>query len=45
MDSAYPYDLVLYTESEWASLSQDERTFAASIAKTGTVLYEGGAVE
>ena len=45
VDSAYPYDLVLYTESEWASLSQDERTFAASIAKTGTVLYEGGAVE
>lgn len=45
VDCAYPYDLVLYKESEWASLSQDSRTFAWSIAQTGTLLYKGGAHE
>lgn len=41
VDCACPYDLVLYKESEWESLSQDPRTFAWSIRETGTVLYEG----
>ena len=41
VDCCYPYDLVLYRESEWESLSQDARTFAWSIRENGTVLYEG----
>ena len=39
VDCDYPYDLVLYKESEWETLSQDERTFAWSIAQTGVKLY------
>lgn len=40
VDCEYPYDLVLYKETEWETLSQDPRTFAWSIAQTGGVLYE-----
>lgn len=40
VDCCYPYDLVLYKETEWESLSQDPRTFAWSIRENGTVLYE-----
>ncbi len=39
VDCDYPYDLVLYKESEWETLSQDPRTFAWSIKETGCVLY------
>ena len=39
VDCDYPYDLVLYKESEWESLSNDPRTFAWSIAQNGEVLY------
>ena len=39
VDCDYPYDLVLYRESEWETLSKDPRTFAWSIRETGDVLY------
>lgn len=39
VDCDYPYDLVLYKESEWETLSEDPRTFAWSIKETGRVLY------
>ena len=39
VDCDYPYDLVLYRDSEWKALSQDPRTFAWSIRETGCVLY------
>ena len=39
VDCAYPYDLVLYKESEWEALSTDQRTFAWSIRERGDVLY------
>lgn len=39
VDCNYPYDLVLYKESEWAALSNDPRTFAWSIKESGDVLY------
>ena len=42
VDCNYPYDLVLYKQSEWETLSQDPRTFAWSIRETGGVLYEQG---
>ncbi len=42
VDCDYPYDLVLYKQSEWDVLSQDPRTFAWSIRETGGVLYEQG---
>ncbi|HAG12425.1 MAG TPA: hypothetical protein DCG49_01005 [Ruminococcus sp.] len=42
VDCDYPYDLVLYKESEWETLSKDPRTFAWSIRETGGVLYEQG---
>ena len=42
VDCDYPYDLVLYKQSEWETLSQDPRTFAWSIRETGGVLYEQG---
>lgn len=42
VDCDYPYDLVLYTQSEWETLSEDPRTFAWSIRETGGVLYEQG---
>ena len=40
VDCDYPYDLVLYKQSEWDTLSNDPRTFAWSIRETGGVLYE-----
>ncbi|MCQ2417197.1 MAG: hypothetical protein MJ071_05225 [Oscillospiraceae bacterium] len=40
VDCPYPYDLVLYKESEWNTLSQDPQTFAWSIRETGGLLYE-----
>lgn len=42
VDCDYPYDLVLYKQSEWNTLSRDPRTFAWSIRNTGGVLYEQG---
>ena len=39
VDCDYPYDLVLYKETEWDTLSNDPCTFAWSIANTGEVLY------
>ena len=42
VDCDYPYDLVLYTQSEWETLSEDPRTFAWSIRETGGVQYEQG---
>ena len=42
VDCDYPYDLVLYKESEWETLSDDPRTFAWAIRETGGVLYEQG---
>lgn len=39
VDCDCPYDLVLYKESEWKTLSQDPRTFAWSIRENGSVLY------
>ena len=42
VDCDYPYDLVLYRQKEWNTLSQDPRTFAWSIRETGGVLYEQG---
>lgn len=40
VDSDYPYDLVLYKQSEWDTLRSDNRTFAWKIEQTGSVLYE-----
>ena len=42
VDCDYPYDLVLYKEKEWKTLSEDPRTFAWSIKEKGRVLYEQG---
>ena len=42
VDCDYPYDLVLYKQKEWETLSMDPRTFAWSIRETGGVLYEQG---
>lgn len=42
VDCDYPYDLVLYKQKEWETLSADARTFAWSIRETGGVLYEQG---
>lgn len=39
IDCDYPYDLVLYKQSEWDTLSEDPRTFAWAIKQTGSVLY------
>ena len=39
VDCEYPYDLVIYKESEWNTLSDDPRTFAWSIAQTGVLLH------
>ncbi len=39
VDCDCPYDLVLYKQSEWETLSADSRTFAWSIKETGSVLY------
>ena len=39
VDCECPYDLVLYKESEWNTLSADPRTFAWSIKENGSVLY------
>lgn len=39
VDCDYPYDLVLYRQSEWDTLSQDPRTFAWSIRETGCILH------
>lgn len=39
VDCNYPYDLVLYKQSEWDTLTEDPRTFAWSIKQTGSVLY------
>ena len=38
VESDYPFDLVLYRESEWNTLCTDQRTFAWKIAQTGSVL-------
>lgn len=39
VDCDYPYDLVLYKQSEWNTLTEDPRTFAWSIKENGSVLY------
>lgn len=39
VDCDYPYDLVLYKQSEWDTLTEDPRTFAWSIKQSGSVLY------
>lgn len=39
VDCDCPYDLVLYKQSEWDTLSQDPCTFAGSIRERGTLLY------
>lgn len=38
VDCTYPYDLVIYKESEWNTLSNDPRTFAWSIKERGCLL-------
>lgn len=38
VDCDYPFDLVLYRESEWNTLCADQRTFAWKIAQNGSVL-------
>lgn len=39
IDCELPFDLVIYTETEFNSLKDEEGTFAQKINDTGTVLY------
>lgn len=40
LDCENPFDVLLYTLSEWEHYNFDETSFAGKIAKTGVVLYE-----
>ena len=40
IDTDIPYDLFLYTPSEWDSLTQKSESFASRIARKGHVFYE-----
>lgn len=37
-----PINFTLYTEQEWAELTQDDTSYAAWIRRKGRVLYEQG---
>jgi hypothetical protein len=40
VDSAVPYDILLYTPEEWAALLEDPSSYAYHINANGTVVYE-----
>lgn len=40
VDAPIPVNFLMYTEDEWSSLTSDYTSFASSIKKKGTVLYE-----
>ncbi len=40
IDSAVPFDIVLYTLDEWSTLSSEEGTFAHKVLQTGCDLIE-----
>lgn len=40
-DCDIPFDVVLYSESDWKKLSEEEDTFAHSAAQKGQIIYEG----
>ncbi len=35
-----PFDVIIYKQSEWFNLIEDDTSFARKISKTGVVLYE-----
>ena len=40
LDTDTPFDLFLYSPSEWEALTQDESSFASRIKRKGRLLYE-----
>ena len=40
IESEIPFDLFLYTQDEWDTLTKDDSTFASRIARKGCVVYE-----
>ncbi len=43
VDSAIPYDILLYTPEEWAALTADPASYASHINTNGTEVYDGDA--
>jgi len=40
LDCEDPFDILLYKSSEWEHHTEDDSSFAGTIARTGVVLYE-----
>ena len=40
LDTDIPFDLFLYSPSEWDALTKDEASFASRIKRKGRLLYE-----
>lgn len=40
LDCENPFDVLIYRNSDWNNLREDEASFASTISKTGVVLYE-----
>ena len=40
IESDIPYDILIYTLSEWSALSREKGSFAYQIREKGTVVYE-----
>lgn len=39
IESEVPFDVLVYTKEQWGKLLENDMSFAASIKKTGRVLY------
>ena len=42
VDSKLPFDVLVYTPREWAELVSQADSFASTIIREGTVVYESG---
>lgn len=42
IDSRVPFDVLVYTPAEWAALARQPDSFASTIIREGTVVYEAG---
>lgn len=42
IDSRLPFDVLVYTPAEWAALVCQKDSFASTIIREGTVVYEAG---
>jgi hypothetical protein len=45
VDSAIPYDVLIYTPHEWDSLMNENNSFAKRITQEGTYVYSSGTTQ